>query len=356
MKKIFDKYFLAIKKLLPEKVVKPSVGLDIGADTCKVIELLPSQDSYAILNWAVEPTDKVDLSVTLKKIFNKIKVQPNSVCAALSGHGTLTRYIEMPKMSSEDLQQSVLVEADKHFPFDKNQIYTDCYILDGGNKDNKMSVLIAAAKKEIVEQRLQLFTNLGMQVDFIGLNALAIANVFNMLNPYKGSSGDDSQKQPAVVAVLDMGNAVSSLVIIKDNIPRFSRDMFIGGRDLTKRISNALGMQLSEAEAIKCNPQDKLGDIMNACDSILMNLVSEIRLSFDYFVTEYNLPISKLFLTGGSSMLKGSIDFLKKNFDIPVMQWDPLSLIQLPEASRQEMQQHAHQLGVALGLALYRHD
>jgi len=65
------------------------------------------------------------------------------------------------------------------------------------------------------------------------------------------------------------------------NIPRFTRDIFVGGRDFTNNISHIKQVGMEEAEKIKCDPGDKAAEILHACDSTILDLVSEIRLSFD---------------------------------------------------------------------------
>src|SRR3989338_2039976 len=183
LKNLFDQYVSLIKSHLPhKKEATPSIGLDIGTDACKAIEIVPQEDSFEIVNWAVESVESDGLVPAVKRIFDKFNIESKSIYPAISGQGTLIRYIDdLPRMVIEDLRKSITLEGDKHFPFPKETIYTDCYILDSNNKQGKMSVLVAAAKKGIVEQRLQLLNEMNVHVDFIGINPIAIANVFNML-------------------------------------------------------------------------------------------------------------------------------------------------------------------------------
>lgn len=346
-----EKYFAAIKGLIPSKVVIPAVGLDIGEGSCKMVELEKSGDTFEILNWAVEPIENNDVAGAIRKIFTEKNIQSRSPYTAVLGKGTLIRYIDMPRMPLEDLRKSFELEADKYFPFPADQIYTDCYILDPKGKEKKMSVLVAAAKKEIVNERIELFSKLDLQTGFIGINPIAIANVFHILGTTQGTS------VPGVSAVLDMGATVSNLIIMSDSLPRFTRDIYIGGEEFNKRISNVMGVGTSEAEKIKRNPGKKLEEILSACDSVLTHLISEIRLSFDYFITERNVSVSKLYLTGGASSLQGLPEFFTKNLDIPVEQWNPLEAFRLAEGiSPEAIQKDVCRLGVALGLALYQYD
>ena len=352
-KKLLENYLALVKNYLPEKKAnKPSIGLDIGTHSCKLIEVIPAEHGFQILNWAVEPIGHSGPDEVIKKILNKLDIQAKNISTAVAGQGTLIRYIEMPRMPLKDAKKSFALEADKYFPFPKDQIYTDCYIVDPERLDNRMLLLVAAAKKEIIDQRIKLLSDLGLQPDFVGINAIALANVFHMLAEKVPEASDSAT--PDATAIVDIGESVSSLVILKGNTPYFTRDILIGGKEINKRISNVLGIGIEEAEKVKYQPGDNLQNIMGACETILTNLASEVRLSFDYFLTEHNMQISKVYLTGGSSLLGGAKDFFSKNLDTPTEQWNPVSLCQLlPGVLEEEIKKNSNYLGVALGLALY---
>ncbi len=349
---VLDRCLPIIKRFIPERNISPSVGLDIGIGSCKLIELVKSSSSYELLTCAIKPMEKGDVPGTIKKILAHLKVPTKSLFTAVFGKGTLIRYIDMPRMSLEELKKSFLVEADKYFPFPKDQIYMDCYILDPNGSDKKMSVLVAVTKKEIIDERIKLLTDLGLQTNFIGINSVALANAFNVLSVSRNAS---TLNESSVIAILDLGDAVSHLMILINHLPRFNRDIFVGGRHLTQEISSGLGVSLQEAEVLKCQPGNRAQEILNACESNLTNLVSNLRLSFDYFITEKNIQISKLLLTGGASLFEGLDGFLAKNLEMPVEKWDPIPSLKLtPDISIEELRKNACKLGVALGLALYQ--
>ena len=357
MHPLLEKYLQAVKDILPQNTPTPSVGLDIGMESCKAVELIKKGDSFEILRWAVETVENENLEGAVRKICGRLNITSKAPYTAVSGKGTLIRFIDMPRMSVEDLKKSFDIESDRYFPFPKEQIYTNCYILDQESQDKQMSVLVAAAKKDIIQERMKLLSSLGLPCSFIGVNSIAVANVFHTFGKMMPRGNPSKERPSGAAAVLDMGETASNLMVMVGHRPRFNRDIFVGGRDLTKRVSNLLGMGLPEAKALKTQPADRLNEILNACDSVLMNLVSEVRFSFDYFTTEYNMPIARLFLSGGASLLQGVPELFSKNLDIPVERWNPIQYLKLaPGVSEQEIQKHSGLLGVALGLALYEYD
>ena len=356
MKQLASQYFNIVQRLMPKHAVRSSVGVDISKNTCKMVELEKHGNSYKLINWSIEPIVHGDLKQAIRTILKKLSRPTHSVKTAVFGKGTLIRYIDMPRMSVEDLKKSLTIEADKYFPFPPDQIYTDCYVLEQREKENKISALIAAAKKEVINERINLLTELGLQADFISINSIAIANVLNVLGVH-AESGKPAGHRPSeskVSAILDIGEMVSNVTILVDGLPRFTRDIFIGGYEFTRTISNTMGVSLEEAEQLKFEPGGRKDDMLNSMEAIISNLVSELRLSFDYFANERNLLVNHLLLSGGASLLEGLADIIGKNLETTVESWNPMKLLSLASPiSEQEVHQNAGKLGVALGLALY---
>ena len=146
----------------------------------------------------------------------------------------------------------------------------------------------------------------------------------------------------------------SNLSILVNRLPRFTRDIFVGGREFTKNISNAMGINFSEAERLKCTTGQPSPQFLQACEATVASLVSELRLSFDYFVTEKNIPIAQLLITGGSAMLPGIDEIFSKNLEVAVRRWNPTESLSLSSRiNAADLNTHANNLGVAVGLALY---
>lgn len=350
MPAVLERYFSLIRRIIPAKPDGVAAGLDIGAGDCKLVQIEKQGNSFELVSWAIEPVEGEGVSRAVQKILDGLEIPCSHVYTSVFGKGTLIRYIDMPRMSLEDLRNSFAIEADKYFPFAQDQIYTDCYILDPQGKQKTMAVMAAAAKKEMVDQRIKLLNGVGLQTDFVGINPIALANGLYVLG------WAQAQEDLKTVALLDMGESVSNLTILMDKLPRFTRDIFIGGRDCTNRISNALRVGFEEAENLKKRPGERSQDVLSACETTIMNIVHELRLSFDYFVTEKNLEIHKLLLTGGASSLEGVAGILEKALDIPVGIWDPTAPLKISfRLPAEDLKKNSLKLGVAVGLALYHY-
>ena len=166
-----------------------------------------------------------------------------------------------------------------------------------------MLAMVAAAKRPIIDDRIDMLKNAGFTSDFVTLNSIAMANVINTLGAPSEISKDSASEEEAM-AIVDIGERVTSITILYGGLPRFTRDIFIAGEDFTKHLSNTLGISLEEAEQLKRNPDKKKKEVMKSCESVTLNLVSDMRLSFDYFVTEHNVPIKKILLSGGGVFVR----------------------------------------------------
>ncbi len=349
MRGVLQAYFNFIKRLLPDQTPDVTVGLDVGTGDCKLVQLRKTAGQYELLAALVEPIKNGNITETVRSLLASLPAPSKRVHVAVFGKGTLIRYIHMPKMALADLKNSFTLEADKYFPFSRDQIYTDCYILQEEEDSPQMAVLAAAVKRELVDQKVQLLQDLGITPEFIGLNAIALANIIHVVGDPTGFS-----ESAGALAILDMGESVSNVMIMKDRLPWFTRDIFIGGREFTKRISNALGVSFEEAEALKKSPGDFRDKVLESYESALLNMVRELRLSFDYFATERNTEVKRLLLTGGGAMLDGIAAMLSRNLEMEVQTWNPLSVLTRAEGiSDEDCQKKALKLGVALGLALY---
>ena len=355
--KFLNAYLTFVNRMVPKPARDPVIGIDIGTSAIKAVVIAVNADGILELNsWAIERIEGGDVKAALSVVLKRVGFTSQVPVTSVSGKGTLIRYIDMPRMPLEDLRKSFTYDLDKYFPFDPQSIYTDCFILDRQNKDKRMSVLVAAVKKEMVDERIKLFKEVGMELSHITINSIATANAFERLGPPKIPPPVAGPVPPEVgqaKAILDIGGAVSNILVIKDISPCFTRDIFIGSQEITKHIANILGVDAAQADWLKHVPGERSVEVMAACEAALSQLVAEIRLSLDYFMTEKNFQVDELFLLGGGSLLKGIEAVFEKSLGIPVKTWNPLAGLRLgPLVDASQTQAFSAQLGVAIGLGV----
>jgi len=318
-------------------------GVDIGDHSIKLIELEGKKGHTELTRLSVNRVAGGDVKAALKGLLSAPAKSPlKRVNISLSGPSVIVRYIEMPPMKDEELQGAIKFEAEKYIPFDISDSIVDCAVLDKTDTGNQR-VLLAAAKKSEVGNLLGLFKDLGIEINAIDIDSFAFLNSFQRL---KTGAKD-------TYALLNTGARFSNMNIITKGNVYFTRDILWGGRDITKRISDAMGISLEEAEVLKQRPDEKREEALNIITPVLGRLSSQIRMSFDYFESQFGKNIEKLYISGGSAYLFNIIDFLNDDLGVDIMMWNPFEGIKISgTAVEKEMEEAPAVFAVAVGLAL----
>lgn len=318
---------------------KFAIGLDIGSSQIKAVKI---REASLLEGIALQQlTD--DLEAPLKKVISALEIKRANI--STSGLSAILRYVNFPKMKDDELQQAMKFEAQKHIPFSLTDVNLDTAVLKHDLPDNKMLVMLAAAKKEFINQRLRLLENLGVKVNIIDIDSLALLNAFNF-----NYAATDEFKNKAV-ALLNIGASFSNLNILEAGTPRLSRDINIAGSRFTQRVADMLAVDLKAAEALKINPErDLLAKINSAVEGVLSSLAVELRTSFDYYESQSTSTVVKIFLSGGGSKFSGLKDTLANILGIEIEDWDPFRNIKAP--NKESLKENAGSFAVAVGLGL----
>lgn len=322
-----------------------TVGIDIGSKTVKLVKLRHAQDAVELCSYEL-----ISLPASLGDAFRKFADPKgvDSVIIGISGPSAIIRYVHFPRMNEAELRQALKFEAQKHIPFSVNEVNLDGYILKEDLPNNKMLVLIAAAKKEVVSQKIKLLENAGFSTNIVDMDSLALINAFN----FNYAKEEDIKHK--TVALLNIGASVSNLNILEGNFPRLSRDIHVAGTNFTQRICDVFSVDFDAAEKLKITPdKEKEEKIQAGVEPVIANLATELRTSFDYYESQSASSLSKIFLSGAGSNFSGLKDALANFLGIEVDYWDPLKEIKLiQELDSSGIKQQANQFCVAIGLAL----
>ncbi len=342
---------LSVKGLLKQGMPAPEVergtwGVDIGADAVKVCRLDVSKQPYVLSAYAIEKVDNKNYRDALSRVLAKNAGIQNGICVfSVSGQGAVSRYIELPSMNKTELESSMKFEIEKYVPFPLADVVTDYTVLGEIKGKAKTNILIAAAKNELIHKKFALAQELGLKVKAIDLDSLALANFYTEIvgNP----------KDCACCAVINMGKTCCNMDIVVDGQPFLSRDIFVGGDDFTKKIAEALDLDIPEAEKLKCAPQGREDELAAIWDSVLSNLVSEIRVSLDYFESRGSKAADLVLITGGTSRLCGIRDYMEHALAVDVKYLEYTDRLSLGAGvNRQAFAVDSDLLTVSLGLAL----
>jgi len=338
---------------------KSIVGLDLGHQVVKAVEISLDGPEPVITGFARAEVDPgTDRTAAVEKVLQQARFRSKSVVASVSGQSVVVRYITMMQMTDGELQQAIRFESDKYLPFEADEVQIDCQRLtrktqggtEGGAGQDQMSVVIAACKKSAVEERITEITRHGLTPVAVDVDVFALANAWELCGLTEFGAENLHER---AIALVDVGASVTSINVLCAGETCFSREIGIGGQDMTQAIARRLGLENSEAEAIKRDPQGREVEVSRAITPVLEDMVSELSLSLDYVENREGLRVEEIMLSGGGVLAPGAVAFIEQATGRTTRTWNPLEGLRVAEnrVNVQEMEACAPSLAVAIGLA-----
>jgi len=331
---------------LLNKKTKKIVGLDIGSYNLKVVEMNMSGNVRQITALAMKDIRSIqDLSGIIEETFTENNITTTDVNIAISGESVVARHLSLPKMSEDELKKAIIFELEDHIPFKPEEVYLDFRIVgDELNSENKMRVVLVAAKKDFLDFRIELVRKAGLEPRLVTMDALSLMNTLYFNYP---------NKEKTNVALLNIGDKITNLVIAREKIPYFIRDTRFGGESITALLQTKMELDKKAAEELKHNLKDASSDVPKLIKTTLASLLNEIFVSIDFFENLTEKKIDEIYLSGGSSQLFGLKEFLGGYLSLEILTLDPLKNFTFsPSISQETISKVSPYMAVATGLAL----
>jgi type IV pilus assembly protein PilM len=344
---------------------KALIGLDIGSHTLKVVELKPGKKGHQLVNLGLAnlpPEAIVDGALlnssaiveAIRSLLVNNNIKTKDVATSVSGHSVIIKTISLPAMTEEELEDQIQWEAEQHIPFDINDVNLDFHILSNGfESDGKMEVLLVAAKKEIINDYINVITEAGLNPRIIDVESFAVEGMFEA--NYNSESGE-----PA--ALVNIGASLININVVKNGLPAFTRDISSGGNQYTEAIQKTLHVSFQEAEAIKMGGTPTIAgkeilpeEVDRAMRVVSDTLASEIARSLEFYsATAPEDRVSRIYLSGGCSQMPGLKELIEERTRIPAEISDPFRNIECdPKVIDVDyLREVAPSMGVGVGLAL----
>lgn len=341
---------------------KPLVGIDIGANAVKVLQLSRSGRQWTVQRYAVEPsprntlvenviTDVDQLSQTIERAVKKSGTRLKRAAVAISTAHVITKTITMPSgLTDAELEEQIELEADHYIPYPLDEVNLDFEVLGPSESSrHENEVLLAACRKEIVEDYVASVEQAGLQPAVVDVDAFAVENAFSLVAKQLPSGG---KKQ--AVAVLDFGSATTLVSVLHNRQTIYTRAHNFGGQRLNKEIQNKYGLSPEEARlAIRSGdlPRDYITEVLNPfIDSMAQETLRALQ--FFYSSSPYN-SIDKLMLVGGCAQLPGVVETLSQRIGVPTTLANPFSGMNVSGSIKgRAFKQDSSGLFVACGLAM----
>jgi len=340
-----------------------SIALNIGSQRVGMAVFEPSKsgglvlkayDSEMILaDPATEASRPAQIGFAIGQLAQRLKAGRSKVRYAISGQSVFTRFVKLPPLDDDNIEQLVTFEAQQHVPFPLDEVVWDYEILESAGEKE---VLIVAIKGEALDELNESVTSTGLATAEVDVAPMALYNAFRAAYP-----GTDEP-----VLLIDIGAKATDLLYIEGK-RFFTRSVNRGGVSITSAIAKEYGVPFAEAEAHKTQSglvalggghTEQLDETTAALATTIRNalgqLPAEIARTTNYYRSQHggNAP-KRIILAGGGANLPYTKEFFEEKLHLPVEYFNPVGAVSVGKGvDTEKLGREAHLMGELIGLGL----
>lgn len=347
--------------------VRPLLGLDVSSSSVKMVELSDGgKGGFRIERYAIEPLPRdavVDGNITslevvaeaVKRGWKRMGTTTKFVALALPTAAVITKKIIVPAGQREqELEVQVESEANQYIPFPLDEVNLDFQVLGPApSSPDEVEVLIAASRKEKVEDRVAVAEAAGLRPLVMDVEAYATQAAFELVERQLPQEGKNQ-----VLALVDIGANVMKVTVFRDDQQVYFREQAFGGNLLSQEIMRQYGMTAEDAEIGKRNgslPENYDSEILRP---FLDSLALEVSRALQFFFTstQYN-QVDHIVLSGGCAVIPGIDEIVAARTQVSTLVANPFADMSVSSRVKpSNLAADAASLMVACGLALRRFD
>jgi type IV pilus assembly protein PilM len=344
---------------------KLALGLDIGSSSVKLVQLKEKKGGYALQAFGVAklPAETIvdgalmnsgAVVAAIQELLAEHKVKARDAAIGVRGHSVIIKKISLPRMTQDELDESIQWEAEQYIPFDVKDVNIDTQILTpDGDAAGQMDVLLVAAKKDMINDYTSVCAEAGLQAAVVDVDAFAVQNAYEA--SYELAPGE-------TVVLINVGASVTNINVLAGGTTTFTRDVTMGGNAFTEEIQKQLSISAEEAEALKVGGQGETDavvpqEVERVIQQVAEQLAGEIQRSLDFYAaTAADHRVARVYLSGGTARIPALFKLIEQRAAVPVEVLNPFKAIEIDNRKFDPMllTQSAASAAVAVGLALRR--
>ena len=313
---------------------RTTVGLDIGSGLIKLVAIshgsgepvLTKVALTTVVDDAIVEGEVMDTGIVadaIRGLMQSAGIKTKQVVIAVGGRDVIIKKIAMERVKETEARQLIRWEAEQHVPFDMENVELDFQILDPEGEGLQMNVLLVAAKRELVENKMALLTQAGLQPSIIDVDAFALHNAFQLNHP---------DAMHGVVGLVNLGHETTNINIMEDGIPVLTRDLPLGTRRFREDLQRERGLSSEEADRLLqgFERSEVLEPFLETRGEELAVGI-ERAAAFLQSASRSAGGVARLFITGGGSRIPGLNRVLADRLRLPVQQANPIERLQVAE-------------------------
>jgi type IV pilus assembly protein PilM len=335
---------------------KRSVGLDIGSGYIKVAVVDHSGQLPVVERLAVRPLDSDAIvegeimdpglvASTIDSMFAEQGIDQRDVVVSVGGRDVIIKPIQMDRMSKPDAREVIRWEAEQHVPFDMDNVQLDFQIADPDGDGLQMTVLLVAAKRELIETRISLLQQAGLNPGAVDVEAFALHNALEVNYP-------DAMK--GITALVNIGHDTTTVNVLDEGVPVLTRDLSFGTRGLILDLQRERSLTAEEAEAALRGESEDQG-LRDFLADRAQEVARGVERAAAFLETdEIGLGVGRLYLCGGGVAVPGLPEVLAERLGVETQVASAFERIQVKAdaVDYMELQEMAPMLMLSVGLAL----
>jgi type IV pilus assembly protein PilM len=246
------------------------------------------------------------------------------------------------------------MEADHYIPYPLDEVNLDFQVL-GTAEDNaeEVEVLIAACRKEIVDDYLAVIHSHGLTPTVVDIENYAMESAYTLIAEHMPGGGMER-----TVGIFDIGATTMNLNVMHNNRSVYTRDHNFGGRQLTEEIQRRYGLSYEEAGLAKKQgglPDNYQTDVLRPFMEAMCQEVMR-ALQFFYSSSSFN-SVDQVLLAGGCAQVPGVDELVATRIGVNTAIANPFANMALASRIKPQMLTNdAPSLMITCGLALRSFD
>ena len=335
---------------------KYHIGLDIGANTIKAVSLSPTKTGFVVDRFRNNTFEGVvtengiinDYGELVNRILETIDASfpVRTVAVALKGPSVLVRKMLVNNDSLGDLKEFRWI-ADQYACVEPEEMCMDFETLPSQDLYNHTSIVMTAAKKDIITDFVSVIESAKLQTYAIESEDMSIVRLFRALKKTNNSE---------IQLILHVGYIGSFVILMKNGFFDYCREVSRGGKYFTDLIKHDLDVDNATAEKIKINPEEysEPEKVRTTLDRIFsIEYIQEIDYVLKFYLLRGGSLPNHIYLSGGACQTFGLEKSLREKYGVPVEYLNPWEFIVLPENTGKVQQKDKYSYSVVLGLALH---
>ncbi|NNE94139.1 MAG: pilus assembly protein PilM [Verrucomicrobiales bacterium] len=295
------------------------------------------------------------MRMALKEVVGNMKAKGSTIPYLISSFPVFMRFVKIPQLEGEKVEEIVGFEAQQQVPYDINDVVWD-YQLMGDEDDIEVEVLLAAAKKDEVNDIDELVEKADLKSGGVEVSPVALYNAFRFNYP----DLEDT------TVLIDIGARTTDLIYIEGQ-KAFIRTIKIGGADITKAIAKEFSVSYEDADHQKVangfvalggpyadHEDPVIAGVSKVIRNSLTRLHAEVMRTTNFYRAQQGGSTPQLALISGATAALPFIrEFFAEKLNLPIDYFNALRNVEVSGGVDQELAaSHAHTLGDLVGSAI----